>query len=109
MIFECFNEFTLVGDKYLLCKNGRWDSTVPICASKYYYNWNNWNHRMVPLIQNRAAKNFQNWRMDLSFTKTRKRLRLCSVTAGIKFRGLPTATAMELAGIVSWVIAGKLD
>ncbi|XP_055626420.1 MAM and LDL-receptor class A domain-containing protein 1-like [Toxorhynchites rutilus septentrionalis] len=32
MIFECFDGFSLVGDKYLLCKNGRWDSAVPICA-----------------------------------------------------------------------------
>lgn len=30
--FECYADFTLVGLPLLLCKNGRWNSQVPICV-----------------------------------------------------------------------------
>ncbi|XP_058833671.1 uncharacterized protein LOC131691364 [Topomyia yanbarensis] len=32
MLFNCFEGFILVGEKYLFCKNGRWDSPAPICV-----------------------------------------------------------------------------
>ncbi|XP_055530963.1 uncharacterized protein LOC129721892 [Wyeomyia smithii] len=31
LLFECLDGFTLIGEKYLLCRDGRWGSPAPMC------------------------------------------------------------------------------
>ncbi|XP_053690162.1 uncharacterized protein LOC128738795 [Sabethes cyaneus] len=32
MAFECSDGFTLIGEKYMVCKGGRWDTPAPMCV-----------------------------------------------------------------------------
>lgn len=34
LMFECNESYTLVGGKYMYCREGRWDANTPICISK---------------------------------------------------------------------------